>query len=75
MMLNKEQLVKIKENHQQVIFENAEVEASMERETQTENIASNGVVQQCANCKRRQSNFLIQKYGENSNYFIYFHIF
>ena len=46
----------------------------MERETQTKNIASNRVVQQCANCKRRQSNFLIQKYGKNSDYFIHFHI-
>ena len=46
----------------------------MEIDTETKNIASNQVVQQCANCKRRQRNFLIQKYGKNSDSFIHFHI-
>ena len=55
--------------------EGAEVEASMEIETETENIALNRVVQQCKNWKRRQSNFWIQNYGKNSDYFIHFHIF
>ena len=47
----------------------------MEKETKTKNIAPERVVHQCANCKRRQSNFLIQNYGKNSDYFIHFHIF